>query len=257
MDIISLLCPCLKASSSTSNRGHGSHNETELVTTKKDSKNGSNNGTSSSLSSLYSISRTMSAPTIKILGLDVKGHGLALVNVSIEQDCAYWEWHVNIKKSTQQGKSNVDDGEDDVDDEEEDDFFNQGMTLKFGVATKKNRDFYRALNSNEDDDAIPMDDGTKLMKPIQNIQNGDTIGIAIQQDDLPMIQFLLNGEPLHDIAINRFRGTVYPSVFIDGDDDDKEGDEEVNVRLVWNEEGFKEMSPSVRFKPLMAARGII
>ena len=111
-----------------------------------------------------------------------------------------------------------------------------------------------------------MDDGTALMKPISNIQNGDTIGIAIQQDDLPMIQFLLNGEPLHDISINRFRGTVYPSIFIgkdqndDDDDDDDEEDgnyDDVSVRFVWKEDEFKEMSPSVRFKPLMAAIGII
>ena len=111
-----------------------------------------------------------------------------------------------------------------------------------------------------------MDNGTALMKSIQNLHNGDTIGIAIQQDDLPMIQFLLNGEPLHDISINRFRGTVYPSIFIgkdqndDDDDDDDEEDgnyDDVSVRFVWKEDEFKEMSPSVRFKPLMAAIGII
>ena len=98
------------------------------------------------------------------------------------------------------------------------------------------------------------------MKPIQNIQNGDTIGIAIQQDDLPMIQFLHNGEPLHDIAINRFRGMVYPSVYLEDDDGDENVDgrkDDVSVDFVWKEDEFKEMSPSVRFKPLMAAIGII
>ena len=106
-------------------------------------------------------------------------------------------------------------------------------------------------------DSTPMDDGTALMKPISKIQDGDTIGIAIQQDDLPMIQFLLNGEPLHDIAINRFRGMVYPSVFIQSDDGDDSGENDVSVTFVWKEDEFKEMSPSVRFKPLMAAIGII
>ncbi len=106
-------------------------------------------------------------------------------------------------------------------------------------------------------DEMPMEDGTALMKSIQNIQNGDTIGIAVQQDDLPMIQFLLNGEPLHDIAINRFRGMVYPSVFIETDDNGDGGDGDVSVKFVWREEEFNEMSPSVRFKPLMAAIGII
>jgi hypothetical protein len=104
---------------------------------------------------------------------------------------------------------------------------------------------------------MPMEDGTALMKPIQNIQNGDTIGIAVQQDDLPMIQFFLNGEPLHEIAINRFRGMVFPSLFIDGEEDEMDNDQGVNVKFVWKEHEFKEMSPSVRFKPLMAAIGII
>ena len=104
------------------------------------------------------------------------------------------------------------------------------------------------------------------MKPISNIQNGDTIGIAVQQDDLPMIQFLHNGEPLHEIAINRFRGMVYPSVFLGNSDEDNDGEDEeddggndndVCVTFVWKEDEFHEMSPSVRFKPLMAAIGII
>lgn len=254
----------------------------------------------------------MSAPTVQIQGLNIKGQGLALVDVSIDQDCAYWEWHVTVnipeKQKIKTNSRNGDTGNyNGNDDDDEDDFFNNGISMKFGVATRKNQDFYHMLDVNEDDgayiyiykhgyyyhhwfihnqiilhvidiiiinifylfmtDTTPMDDGTALMKQIHNIHHGDTIGIAVQQDDLPMVQFLLNGEPLHDIAINRFRGTVYPSVFIgcDGDDEDDyddtkkggAGGDDVGVTFVWNEEEFKEMSPSVRFKPLMAAIGII
>lgn len=248
--IISLFCPCFKTGSN-SNR-NGGLSETELTSSLG---KGSAYGEDSSLSSLYYISRKMSAPTIEIQGLTVKGHGLALVDVSIDQDCAYWEWHVNTSTKNGDATTNVssfDDNEGEI--EQEDDFFQQGLTMKFGVATRKDRAFYRALDSNEDD-GVPMEDGTALMKPIQNIQNGDTIGIAIQQDDLPMVQFLLNGEPLHEIAINRFRGTVYPSVFIEGDGDSDH--DNLSVDFVWKEDNFKEMSPSVRFKPLMAAIGII
>ena len=67
------------------------------------------------------------------------------------------------------------------------------------------------------------------MRTIPNVQNGDTIGVAVQQSDLPMIQFLLNGEPLHELAISRFRGGVYPSVFV------REG---YNVQFVWDEDDF-------------------
>lgn len=248
--IISILCPCIKSSSPANfnGHGHGRGHETEL-TSQNNNGNGNGDDINPSLASLYKISKSMSAPTIQIHGLNVKGHGLALVDVSIEQDCAYWEWHIETSTSTSNNNSN--------DEDDDDDFFNQGMVMKFGVATKKNRDFYKALNNNEVDDAMPMEDGTALMKPIQNIQNGDTIGIAVQQDDLPMIQFFLNGEPLHEIAINRFRGMVFPSLFIDGEEDEMDNDQGVNVKFVWKEHEFKEMSPSVRFKPLMAAIGII
>ena len=85
------------------------------------------------------------------------------------------------------------------------------------------------------------------MRPI-HVFDGDTIGVAVQQSDLPMVQFLLNGEPLHELAINRFRGTVYPSVFV------REG---IAGRVVFDEDSFKELSPHARFGPLIAARGII
>mmetsp|Transcript_12404 Transcript_12404/g.23247 ORF Transcript_12404/g.23247 Transcript_12404/m.23247 type:complete len:104 (+) Transcript_12404:67-378(+) len=72
----------------------------------------------------FSVSRQMSAPTVKINGLTVTGHGIALVNVSIEQDASYWEWHIatddNVALDDDDGHS----------------------ILKFGVATRKNRDFF-------------------------------------------------------------------------------------------------------------------
>mmetsp|Transcript_14700 Transcript_14700/g.17893 ORF Transcript_14700/g.17893 Transcript_14700/m.17893 type:complete len:240 (-) Transcript_14700:266-985(-) len=239
MDLLSLVCPCFKSSSSRPN-------ETEL-TRQMPSKAGSQQGSSStspSEQSLFYICKKMSAPTVQIGNLTVSGEGLGLVNVSIEQDCAYWEWHVeSLSQSSLSNKKSFESSDDE-------DFFDTATAMKFGVATRKNRDFYKALDSNEDDDAMSMDDGTALMKPIPNVQHGDTIGIAVQQDDLPMIQFLLNGEPLHEIAINRFRGTVFPSIYLQATSD-------LKVTFVWDENKFKEMSPSVRFNPLIVARGMI
>ena len=72
-----------------------------------------------------------------------------------------------------------------------------------------------------------------------------------QQSDLPMVQFLLNGEPMHEHAINRFRGLVYPSIYL------PESDEEIQIQLVMNENEFRKMSPHARFGPVIVARGLI
>ncbi len=187
----------------------------------------------------FVISRKMSSPSVNFHGdgLTLSGDGLALVDVSIEQDAAYWEWHVTAEDSKMGTDENADE-----------DFFSEETALKFGCATRKNRQFYETLEMHENDDEANFDDGTKLMRAIPNIQDGDTIGVACQQSDLPMVQFLLNGEPLHEIAISRFRGMVFPSVLV------REG---FRVKFVWNEDEFKELSPHVRFGPLIPERGLI
>lgn len=177
------------------------------------------------------ISKKMSSPKVQISGTKVSGVGLALVGVPVEQDAAYWEWHID---GTESEGEKFEEYESDA--------------PKFGVATKKDAKFYKALEIQaEDGDSTPEEDGTALMKAIP-VLSGDTVGVAVQQSDLPMVQFLLNGEPVHDIAINRFRGTVYPSIFL------REG---LTVTAVFDEDHWQEMSPHARFGPLIAARGII
>jgi hypothetical protein len=95
----------------------------------------------------------------------------------------------------------------------------------------------------------PETNGTALMSKIK-VANGDVVGILVQQSDLPMVQFLLNGEPLDDRSINRFRGTVYPAVFLP----ENEG---LSLRLVFTETDFKKSPPSSRFCPVMVARGLV
>lgn len=191
----------------------------------------------------FRISQQMSAPTVNINRLSLTGSGLALVDVSLEQDACYWEWHIEIPNPNAVHVES---------DEEEDDFFSSMSALQFGVCTKKTQEFYKTLGSQAEDDELEgdgqMDDGTQLMKPIVNLQHGDVVGVAVQQSDLPMVQFLLNGEPLHDLAINRFRGKVYPSVLM------REG---YKVKFVWDENEHKELSPHVRFGPLIPERGLI
>lgn len=82
------------------------------------------------------------------------------------------------------------------------------------------------------------------------VKHGSVVGVAVQQSDLPMVQFLIDGEPLHTLAINRFRGNVYPSAYLP----ENEG---LTAKLVFNESEFAQLSPHERFGPLIIARGII
>lgn len=86
--------------------------------------------------------------------------------------------------------------------------------------------------------------------PTISVSDGDVVGVAVQQSDLPMVQFMLNGEPRDDLAVNRFRGVVYPALYIPK----ARG---ITANMVFEENEFKQLSPHARFGPLIVARGII
>lgn len=97
--------------------------------------------------------------------------------------------------------------------------------------------------------------GTQWMRRI-DFENGDVIGVAIQQSDLPMVQFSLNGEPLHISAINRFQGTVYPAIYLPFSTSTQ--DLNVEATLVVEESSFKyARSFGDRFGPIIVARSIV
>jgi hypothetical protein len=75
----------------------------------------------------------------------------------------------------------------------------------------------------------------------------------MQQSDLPMVQFFHNGEPLHELAINRFRGTVYPAVCLPL----SAAELPLKITAVMQESKFKHMSPGPRFGPIIVARSIV
>ena len=54
----------------------------------------------------------------------MSGHGLALAGAAIEQDAAYWEWHINKVP--------------------------EGAKISFGVAHKKDRKFYNELDKSKE-----------------------------------------------------------------------------------------------------------
>jgi len=91
---------------------------------------------------------------------------------------------------------------------------------------------------------------TTLMRKM-TVSNEDVVGVIVQQSDLPMIQFLVNGEFRHDLSVNRFKGTVYPACFL------IENDSDFGLELVFQETDFKQKPPHSRCGPLLVARGII
>lgn len=54
---------------------------------------------------------------------------MALAGVGIEQDAAYWEWHIKVSEGS------------------------KSEDIKFGVATKKNAAFYKSLDEQSGDGA--------------------------------------------------------------------------------------------------------
>ena len=88
----------------------------------------------------------------------MSGTGLALARIPIEQDAAYWEWHVHLPGLPRPPRE-----EDDNDDDEKfhDVYMNESESsgvdeddpyaVKFGVATRKDRNFYKLLQSVEEE----------------------------------------------------------------------------------------------------------
>jgi hypothetical protein len=87
------------------------------------------------------------------------------------------------------------------------------------------------------------------------VRRGDCIGVTVQQDDLPMVQFHRSGEQLSDKSVNRFRGTVYPAAYLP--EDGGGGGDAVAVRFIFREKDFQQSPPSSRFLPVMVARGLV
>jgi hypothetical protein len=175
------------------------------------------------------VSAKLSAPTVKISENNtLKGHSMALVAAPLEQDAAYWEWHISLP-----ARKHVE-------------------TILFGVTSKKDRTFYQELAGKEMEEGVSSEEyGTQWMRTVE-VQNGDVVGVAVQQSDLPMLQFFHNGDPLYDISVNRFKGTVYPAICLP-----KSAEEDLEVTAVLMEDKFEHMSPAAKFGPIIVARSIV
>ncbi|VEU44160.1 unnamed protein product [Pseudo-nitzschia multistriata] len=107
------------------------------------------------------INVAMSNPSIQVTNhLCVTGSGLALIGTALEQDAAYWEYHVTLP-----ARKHVD-------------------TILFGVSSKKDRKFYKEIDGKGggEKEGVPSEgNGTSWMRCVEGLQNGDIVGIAMQQ----------------------------------------------------------------------------
>lgn len=144
-----------------------------------------------SMPQVHSIDIEMSAPSIQTSidsSDEVSGHGLALADVTVEQDRAYWEWRVRMHGETASSSYPM-----------------------FGVSNKRNAKFYQILAEST---VPPQNHGTKFMCAVPNLTDGDVVGVVVRQSEIPMIQMCLNGVVQSELVVTRFRGTVYPSIFL-------------------------------------------
>ncbi|KAL7444820.1 hypothetical protein ACHAXM_009454 [Skeletonema potamos] len=176
---------------------------------------------------VHSINHEMSAPSIEVandLGNEVKGYGLALTDVSVEQESCYWEWRVRTGG-------------------------NSTATVMVGVSNKRNSTFYEILASSS---VPPEQHGTKFMCTVSDLKDGDVIGVVVQQSELPMIQLFVNGEVEDGLQVTRFRGTVFPSIYLP-----QQGANNVSASFLYTEEQFIHGPPGPQFHPLIAERSLM
>ena len=181
----------------------------------------------SSIPQQHSIDLSMSAPSITItsdLRNEVSGTGLALADVPVEQDRTYWEWQIKMAIPNMSSK----------------------LELMFGVSNKRNTKFYEILAES----TLPaFKHGTKFMCSLPNLKDGDVVGVLVQQSEVPMIQLYLNGEICDGGHITKFRGTVFPSIYLPPGS--------ASATFLYSTDQFVNGPPRPGFEPLMAERSIM
>ncbi len=113
----------------------------------------------------------------------MSGSGLALAKIPIEQDAAYWEWHVHLPGLPRPPP----------DEEDEDEFHDVQMNgesddpyaIKFGVATRKDRNFYKLLQNVEDEG------GTFVFqrKHVLDVSMHGQVARVFTQSSIPLFSF--------------------------------------------------------------------
>ncbi|KAJ8601847.1 hypothetical protein CTAYLR_002647 [Chrysophaeum taylorii] len=140
-------------------------------------------------------------PDVKIessaTGDAISGLGVAYTSTPIEQDAAYWEVHVET------------DGR-----------------FRVGVCRNLDQEAMRKEIGDENSSwALRSEDAGAV--------EGDVIGVAFGQAELPNLSFFLNGELLDHGQVNRIRGEVFPAACVDS----------AKLRCVFDEANFEHAPP--------------
>jgi hypothetical protein len=112
---------------------------------------------------------------------------------------------------------------------------------------------YRTFYIAQTDETSSEKNGTIFMRTVQ-ISTADVVGVMVQQSDLPMVQFFVNGEPINDLAVHRFRGTVYPAIYLPPSESMLHSSQ-IGVKLVFLENEFQ--FAMLNSRPLLLARGLV
>lgn len=131
-------------------------------------------------------------------GETVSGEGVAYTSTAIEQDAAYWEVQVE-----------------------------SAGRFRVGVCRNLDEEAMRGEIGDENSSwALRSEDAGAV--------EGDVIGVAFGQAELPNLSFFLNGELLEHGQVNRIRGEVYPAVSVE---------QNAKLRCVFDETNFEHAPP--------------
>lgn len=129
----------------------------------------------------------------------LSGRGVAYASTAIEQDAAYWEIHVEKKG-------------------------------RFRVGVCRSKLDAEAMRGDLGDENTSW----ALRSEDAGTVEGDVIGVAFGQAELPNLSFFLNGELLEQGQFNRIRGEVCPAVSVTP---------EAKLRCVFDEANFEHAPP--------------
>ena len=103
--------------------------------------------------------------------------------------------------------------------------------------------------------AVPPEKlGTKFMCLLPNLKDGDVVGVAVQQSEIPMIQLYLNGELLGigEGQVPRFRGTVFPAILLPATESTT-----ISATFLYREDQYIKGPPSMIYEALIAERSLM
>lgn len=139
-------------------------------------------------------------------GLDgdtVSGSGAALGGAEVEQDAAYWELRVLALPAGAGCCAGV---------------ARQSAPLDGPLAAAARPQLLgSALEEDEEAPSAPQPQSVwALSSEVAGLAEGDVVGVAFGQGEIPNLRFFRNGEPLERESVAHVRGTVCPAFSVQG-----------------------------------------